>query len=191
MIYSVGHSTRGFDELVELLKGFEVAMLADIRRFPGSRRFPHFNREHLAAALPAQGIEYIWMEELGGRRAPGRKQDAAQSPNLALRNASFRAYADYMQTSEFAAAADRLLDLAQRGRVAIMCSEAVYWRCHRRLVSDYLLTRGVTVQHIMAPGQVRPHVLTEGGVLREHTVVYPSSGDDGEQAPLFTSPHAW
>src|SRR5438093_8064450 len=129
-LYTIGHSTRSQAEFLALLRAHEIATLVDIRAFPASRRLPHFNRENLEAALRAEGINYVWMKALGGRRGK-RRED---SPNVALRNPSFRNYADYMLTSEFQTAA--------HSRTAIMCAEAVFFRCHRMLVSDYFVLRG-------------------------------------------------
>ena len=146
-IYTIGHSTRSLDELVHLLRASGVQRLADIRRYPGSRRYPHFSRDALAAELPKHGIAYVHMPELGGRRSP-----AKDSPNDALRNAQFRGYADYMATKEFAEGVDNLLD-----RDAIMCAEAVPWRCHRSFVADDLVRRGVEVVHILGANDRRKH----------------------------------
>ena len=165
-IYTIGHSTRTLDELVAALQAHHVGTLVDIRAFPASRRLPHFNRESLEAALPARGIAYVWMKELGGRR----KKILAESPNTGLRNESFRNYADYMLTPQFAGAIERLLEVAeetagaareslmggmsasgsgrQAGNTAIMCAERVYFQCHRMLVSDYLTAHGHEVWHI-------------------------------------------
>lgn len=172
-LLTIGHSTHTIDSFLSLLGQHGIQVLADIRRFPGSRKFPHFNRENLAAILPVAGIEYHWLEALGGRRnAPGGK-----SSNLGLRNESFRNYADYMRTPEFRQGMDQLLALAATKRTAYMCSESVFWRCHRRLVSDYLLMKGYTVQHIMPSGQLRPHTLTEGAKIGAEEVTYPLSAD--------------
>ena len=155
-LYTIGHSTRTLDELVAALKGHGITTLVDIRAFPMSRRLPHFNRESLEAELPKRGIRYIWMKELGGHR----KKIRQDSPNTGLRNDSFRNYADYMLTPEFAAAIARLLEIADEGPTAYMCAERVYFQCHRMLVSDYLTAHGHTVLHIddekRAP---RPHKL--------------------------------
>lgn len=169
-VFSIGHSTRSFDAFVDLLREFGIETLADVRSFPGSRRFPHFGRDHFERELPRRGIHYVWLKSLGGRR---KADGGGPSPNEGLRNRSFRNYADYMGTAEFAAGMDELLTLAAAGRTAIMCAEAVYWRCHRRLVSDALLARGITVQHIMDSGQLRPHRLTESGRIRDGGVIYP------------------
>lgn len=145
-----------------------VQRLVDVRSFPSSRRWPHFNQEPLRQSLQAAGIEYVHLLELGGRR----HTVLPDSPNVALRHPAFRSYADYMMTSEFSAGIDRLLELAADRQVAIMCAEAVYWRCHRRLISDYLTWRGVEVTHILGPRQLREHVLTQGAVLTPQGVRY-------------------
>ncbi len=159
-IYTIGHSTRTFDELVAALQAHDIRTLVDIRAFPMSRRMPHFNRESLEVELPKQGIAYVWMKELGGRR----KKIRNDSPNIGLRNESFRNYADYMLTDEFAEGVGRLLEITRRsadpsaspgmtiaeieGNTAIMCAERMYFQCHRMLVSDYLAAHGHTVLHI-------------------------------------------
>ena len=172
-LFTIGHSTHPLDEFLGLLARHGIEALADIRRFPGSRKYPHFNREHLASALPQAGVEYRWLEPLGGRR-----KGIGDSPrNLGLRNESFRHYADYMATQEFHEAVGGLLELARARRTAYMCSEGLYWRCHRRLVSDYLLAQGITVQHIMPDGKLRPHTLTEGARVEGGEVSYPPQGD--------------
>ena len=157
-LFTIGHSTHPLDGFLTLLTRHDIEALADIRRFPGSRKYPHFHRDHLASALPEAGVEYRWFEALGGRRT-----GSGGSPrNLGLRNESFRNYADYMSTEAFHEAVGQLLGLARRKRTAFMCSEGLYWRCHRRLVSDYLLARSIAVQHIMPDGELRPHTLTAG-----------------------------
>ena len=144
LLYTVGHSTRSLDALVETLRAHSIQTLVDIRAFPMSRRLPQFNRESLEKSLPAAGIDYVWMKGLGGYRKKSRED----SPNIGLRNASFRNYADYMLTPEFGQAVARLLELAERGNAAIMCAERMYFQCHRMLVSDYLTAHGHTVLHI-------------------------------------------
>jgi uncharacterized protein (DUF488 family) len=143
-IYTIGHSTRSLNELAAALIGHQVTTLVDIRSFPMSRRLPHFNREFLELELPKQAIAYVWMKELGGRR----KRTLKDSPNTALRNDSFRNYADHMMSEEFAGGIERLLTIAGEGRTAIMCAERMYFQCHRMLVSDYLAAHGHTVLHI-------------------------------------------
>jgi uncharacterized protein (DUF488 family) len=168
-LFTIGHSTHPLDEFLGHLARHGIEALADIRRFPGSRKYPHFNRDHLATALPQAGVEYRWMEALGGRR-----KGAGGSPrNLGLRNDSFRHYADYMATPEFHEAVGGLLEVARAKRTAYMCSEGLYWRCHRRLVSDYLLAHGITVRHIMPDGELRPHALTEGARIDDSGLSYP------------------
>ncbi len=143
-IYTIGHSTRSLDELLAALTGHGIVTLVDVRSFPMSRRLPHFNRESLERELPNRGIAYVWMKELGGRR----KKILKDSPNIALRNESFRNYADYMMTDEFAQGIERLLQIAEQGRTAYMCAERVYFQCHRMLISDYLVAHGHRVLHI-------------------------------------------
>jgi uncharacterized protein (DUF488 family) len=168
-IYTIGHSTRSFAELLEALRAHEIRVLMDIRAFPMSRRLPQFNRESLEQELPKAGIQYVWEKDLGGRR----KKQRDMSPNIALRNDSFRNYADYMLTPAFRTAAQRLVELAGRERVAIMCAERVYFRCHRMLVSDYLAANGHTVLHIDATGPVRPHkLMAEARPQTDGTVIY-------------------
>ena len=158
-IYSIGHSTRSLDELVGLLREQGIGVLADVRTAPGSRRLPQFGRASLTAALPLRGLVYVHLPELGGFRRP-----RPDSRNTAWRNESFRGYADYMEGPEFRAGLERLLGLQEVGGapagVAMMCAEAVPWRCHRSLIADALLVRGVTVQHILGAGRLQPHALT-------------------------------
>jgi uncharacterized protein (DUF488 family) len=154
-IWTVGHSTRPREELIEALRSFEIKVLADVRSFPGSRRYPHFNKEQLKASLAAREIEYQHFPELGGRR---RAQP--DSKNMAWQNETFRGYADHMDTEEFRRGMARLLAVARVRRTAIMCAEAVWWRCHRSLISDYLKAKGVEVTHIMAAGKSQAHPFT-------------------------------
>lgn len=168
-IYTIGHSTRTLDELVAALQGHGITALVDIRSYPMSRRLPHFNRESLEQELPRCGIAYVWMKELGGRR----KKMRDDSPNTGLRNESFRNYADYMMTPEFADGVARLLEMAERGKTAIMCAERVYFQCHRMLVSDYLTANGHTVLHIDDEKRpVRPHKLMAEAQLVDGQLVY-------------------
>jgi uncharacterized protein (DUF488 family) len=165
-IWTIGHSTRTFAEFLSLLQQFEIRQLADVRSFPGSRRYPQFNAENLADALRRNQIEYLHIRELGGRRKPD-----PDSLNLAWRNLSFRAYADYMETPEFAAGIARLTDWAAKARTAYMCSEAVWWRCHRSMISDYLKSKGWTVWHIM-DGSVKEHPYTSAAQIRDGQLSY-------------------
>ena len=144
VLFTIGHSTRTLDELIRALKAHRIETLVDIRSFPVSRRLPHFNRESLEKSLPEAGIRYVWMKELGGRR----KKILPDSPNVALRNDSFRNYADYMLTPEFEHAAKELVAIAESSPTAYMCAERVYFRCHRMLVSDWLVAHGNEVLHI-------------------------------------------
>lgn len=169
--FTIGHSTRSFEELVALLRAHSVTHLIDVRTVPRSRRNPQFNRETLAEALPAVGISYTHMPGLGGLRKPRK-----ESPNTGWRNDSFRGYADYMLTPEFETALAALIAISGRERVAIMCAEAVPWRCHRSLIADALAARGMEVRHIMGPGAARPHTLTPFAVLTGTRVTYPPGG---------------
>jgi uncharacterized protein (DUF488 family) len=155
-IWTIGHSTRTIDAFISLLEVHGIKVLADVRSLPGSRRCPQFNREILADSLSKAGIRYEHFPELGGRRKAKR-----DSKNIAWRNKSFRGYADYMETDEFHNGVERLLDLATRaGPTAIMCAEAVWWRCHRALISDYLKARGIEVIHIFDTNKSELHPFT-------------------------------
>ena len=177
VLFSIGHSTHALDRFLALLSQHQVELVADVRRFPGSRKFPQFNSENLASALSKSGVGYRWFEVLGGRR---RNTESASSENLGLRNESFRNYADYMSTDTFRAGVEHLLEAAERKRTAIMCSEGVFWRCHRRLIADYLLMKKITLQHIMPAGELHEHTLTTGALIGEGTVTYPPpAGDAG------------
>ncbi len=168
-VYTIGHSTRTIEELIEALKAHGIQVLVDIRSFPGSRRMPWVGREVLEKSLPAAGIEYRWMKELGGRR----KKQPIESPSTGLRNQSFRNYADYMLTEEFHGAAAELVTSAGEKKVAIMCAERMFFQCHRMLVSDYLTLHGHEVLHIVDTSPPRPHRLTAEARLIEGRVVYP------------------
>jgi uncharacterized protein (DUF488 family) len=171
-IYTIGHSTRSLDELVEALRSFGVRTLVDIRTVPRSRHVPQFNAEHLRRALPNRRIRYRHMKTLGGLRKP-----RADSRNTAWRNAGFRGFADYMETPEFAEALDRLRVLSRdAGPLAIMCAEAVPWRCHRSLVADALIAHGDEVVDIMGPGKGKPHAMTPWAEIEDHRVSYHSAG---------------
>jgi|SRR5579884_755937 len=177
-LFTIGHSTHPPERFLALLDHHGIEALADIRRFPGSRKHPQFNRDDLAGALQRAGIDYHWLQALGGRRGKGRDG----SSNLGLHNASFRNYADYMLTPEFREGVAGLLEIAERKSTVLMCAESLFWRCHRRLVSDFLTAMGITVQHIMPTGALRPHTLTPGAVIREGAVTYP-----GESAAVGRS----
>jgi len=167
-LYTIGHSTRTTEELIAALKAHEIDTLVDIRAFPMSRRLPHFNREALEKTLPAAGIEYRWLPALGGHR----KKIRDDSPNLALRNASFRNYADYMLTAEFQQGIGELLDMANRSRTAYMCAERVYFHCHRMLVSDWLVAHGHEVLHIDAGCPAKPHRLMSEARIIDGRLIY-------------------
>jgi len=177
-LFTIGHSTYPLDRFLALLAEHGIGILADIRRFPGSRKFPHFNQDHLASILPKAGIEYDWLEALGGRRGKAKN---GTSRNLGLQNESFRNYADYMLTEEFHEGVKQLLTFAAAKPTAFMCSESVFWRCHRRLVSDFLLAKGIAVQHIMPTGSLRPHTLTEGAKVAAGELTYPPPEADQRQ----------
>jgi uncharacterized protein (DUF488 family) len=171
-IFTIGHSTRTKDEFIALLREFEIELIADVRSIPRSRTNPQFNTDILARTLAEAGIGYRHLKALGGRRHRGR--DAAPSPNPFWRNDSFRNYADYAATDAFKTGLDELRTIARDSRCAIMCAEAVWWRCHRRIIADYLLSEGVRVVHIMGPGNADPAQLTPGAqMLPEGTLVYP------------------
>jgi uncharacterized protein (DUF488 family) len=167
-LYTIGHSTRSLDELIETLQAHSVRTLVDIRAFPVSRRLPHFNRVSLEKNLPEAGIHYIWMKGVGGYR----KKILEDSPNIALRNSSFRNYADYMLTPGFHRAMEELLQLAEHSRTTYMCAERVYFHCHRMLVSDWLVARGHEVFHIDGAGPVKPHKLTAEARMIASQLVY-------------------
>lgn len=166
-IWTIGHSTHAIEDFTELLKHNQIELLVDVRHFPGSRRLPHFGKAALEAALSATGIRYEHLVELGGRRAP-----RPDSRNLVWRNTSFRGYADYMETEPFRKGIERLLEVAGRHRTAIMCSEAVWWRCHRSMIADYLKAMGVQVLHILSLKSVQEHPYTSAARLVEGKLSY-------------------
>jgi uncharacterized protein (DUF488 family) len=155
-------------ELIAVLQSHSIETLVDIRAFPMSRRLPYFNRENLENELPANGVRYVWMKALGGYR----KQTRKDSPNSGLRNSSFRNYADYMLSDEFKAAIDELVKLAEHTRTAYMCAERVYFRCHRMLVSDYLVAHGHEVLHVDGANPAKPHKITSEARLVGADVIY-------------------
>ena len=168
MLFTIGHSNRSLEDFASILKAHGIELLADIRTVPKSRHNPQFNRETLAAALPHEGIAYIHVPALGGLRHPRK-----DSTNDAWRNASFRGYADYMQTPEFTAALDALLRESSARRTVIMCAESVPWRCHRSLVADAATVRGIDVRHIMSETVANPHKLTPFARVEGVQVTYP------------------
>lgn len=167
-LYTIGHSTRTLDELIATLRTHGIRTLLDIRAFPMSRRLPQFNRESLETSLPVTGIHYIWMKPLGGYR----KKIRDDSPHIALRNDSFRNYADYMLTPEFEKAVAELIELAEQAPTAYMCAERVYFHCHRMLVSDWLVANGHQVLHIDDTGPVKPHRLTAEARMIDGQLLY-------------------
>lgn len=167
VIYTIGHSTHSIELFIDMLKSFEVCVLADIRQFPGSRKNPQFNKENLMTVLPKVGIEYLHIETLGGRR-----KVAKDSVNTRWRNPSFRAYADYMETAGFEKGISLLEEIALRKTTAYMCSEQVWWRCHRSLVSDFLKAKGWKVLHISAVGKSEEHPYTSPARVVDGRVYY-------------------
>jgi uncharacterized protein (DUF488 family) len=167
-IWTIGHSTRTIDEFISLLNDNEIRLLADVRAWPGSRHYPQFNKEALVESLTAHGIRYEHFPELGGKR-----KSKPDSRNTAWRNTSFRGYADYMETEQFQKGFERLLDVAaESGPTAIMCAEAVWWRCHRSLIADYLKARGIEVIHILAATKVEPHPYTSAARIVNSELSY-------------------
>jgi uncharacterized protein (DUF488 family) len=175
-LYTVGHSTHPIERLLELLGEHRIAILADVRSFPGSRRWPQFNQESLAESLGRAGIEYRWLKRLGGRRHSKR----TDSPHVAWTVAAFRSYADYTESAEFAEGLEELIAIACAARTAIMCSEGLWWQCHRRIVSDQMLVAGWNVEHIMPNGKLTAHRLPEFASVVNGRIIY-----DGGQPPLL------
>jgi uncharacterized protein (DUF488 family) len=178
-VLTVGHSTRTIEEFLSILKAHGVQRLVDVRSIPKSRRVPQFNSDALAASLREQGIDYVHLKSLGGRR-----QAKKGSANTGWRNSSFRGYADYMATDEFRIGLERLLQIASEKRTAIMCAEAVPWRCHRSLIGDALLVRGVHVDDIMSATSARPHEITPFAKVDGLEISYPADDDVPRQASL-------
>jgi uncharacterized protein (DUF488 family) len=175
-LHTVGHGTLPADTFTELLRDADLAKVVDIRSFPGSRHNPQFAREAMERWLPEADLGYEWLRELGGRRRP-----QPDSRHTALRNDAFRAYADHMETAEFRHGVEELVDDPELDRTAVMCSESVWWRCHRRLLADHLvLVRNIDVVHLMHDGRRTPHVVTEGARRADDHVVY----DVGTTTPL-------
>jgi uncharacterized protein (DUF488 family) len=175
-VHTVGHGTLSSDEFAALIERAQVDGVVDVRSFPGSRHNPQFGREEMERWVPKAGIGYVWIRDLGGRR-----QTTPGSKHVALRNDSFRAYADHMETHAFLSGIESLLVLAESDSPTVMCSESLWWRCHRRLIADYLvLVRGINVVHLMHDGRSTPHVLTEGVRLAQDALVY----DVGVTPPL-------
>ena len=178
-VFTVGHSTRTVAEFLALIEREGIKTVADVRRFPGSRRFPQFGREALEAELRAHGLDYVHFAELGGRRRP-----LADSPNGAWRNAQFRGYADHMASPHFGAALEDLIERGIRAPTVVMCAEAVPWRCHRSLLADALLVRDIEVRHILER-TTSLHSLTPRAVVAGGRLTYPGSSTALEQPTLF------
>jgi uncharacterized protein (DUF488 family) len=172
-LFTVGHGTLAADDLLDLVRGAGIELLVDVRSYPGSRRNPQFGRERMAAWVPEGGVDYRWEPRLGGRR-----RVRPDSVNVVLRNDSFRGYADHMATAEFRAGLDEVLAAAALRPTAVMCSETVWWRCHRRLLADTaVLVDGVAVRHLMHDGRLVEHPVTDGARRDGAHVVYDVGGD--------------
>ncbi|HUL73734.1 MAG TPA: DUF488 domain-containing protein [Vicinamibacterales bacterium] len=171
-LWTIGHSTRTIEDFIALLTEYGIESLADVRQFPGSRRYPQFGQRALDESLSRAGIAYEHVPELGGRRRP-----RPDSPNTAWRHEAFRGYADYMMTDQFRAGVVRLLDLARRRRTAFMCAEAVWWQCHRGLIADYLKAAGHDVVHILGPGKTEAHPFTSAARIVDGALSYAAPAD--------------
>ena len=176
-IWTIGHSTRTLEDFLAVLSAHSLQAIADVRRFPGSKRHPHFAREALERSLPAARMGYLWLPQLGGRRRP-----RADSPNTGWRNEAFRGYADHIASAEFAQGLALLLELAAGRRTAMMCSEMLWWRCHRSLVSDVLKARGIEVLHVTDAGAPRPHPWTAPARIVDGRLDY---SEPGQVSDLF------
>ena len=166
-IWTIGHSTRDFKEFVTNLQSFQIAHLVDVRNYPGSKRYPHFNKEALETSIPHNGISYTHLKDLGGRRTP-----KPQSANIAWKNTAFRGYADYMATESFQKAIVVLEEIGRKENTAYMCSEAVWWSCHRALISDCLKVRDWKVWHIMSTGKATEHPFTKPAIVVDGVLSY-------------------
>ncbi len=179
-IWTIGHSTHPLPDFISLLDRYSIQLLADIRSYPGSRRYPQFNGAVLAATLREREIEYRHLPELGGRRKP-----LPDSHNTAWRSPQFRGYADYMETPAFLVAVGKLIDMAEQSRTSIMCAEAVWWKCHRSVLADYLKWRGIEVIHILSKTNTEPHPYTKAARIVEGKLSY--RAEDQADLPLFPS----
>ncbi|MEP6717756.1 MAG: DUF488 domain-containing protein [bacterium] len=166
-VWTIGHSTRSAEEFNKILAARKIEALIDVRSFPGSRRYPQFNKQQLASTLPEIGVDYFHFPELGGRR-----QTRKDSRNTAWKNQSFRGYADHMETKEFQQGLERLMEISGAKRTAVMCAEALWWRCHRSLISDFLKARGVTVIHILDATNEQPHPYTSAARIIDGELSY-------------------
>jgi uncharacterized protein (DUF488 family) len=176
VVFTVGHSTRPLEAFIEILGSVAVALVADVRTMPRSRHNPQFNRETLPRDLAAVGLGYVHLPELGGLR-----RTRPDSPNQGWRSPGFRGFADYMQTPEFAEGLRHLLDLARQRRTAVMCAEALPWRCHRSLIADALLVRGLRVEHLLGPGKTQTHRLTPFASVAGTRLTYPPAAPQAEE----------
>jgi uncharacterized protein (DUF488 family) len=167
-VWTLGHSTHSWQEFLSLLEAYELQAVADVRRLPGSRRLPQFDQDTMTKALERSGIAYRWFPKLGGRR-----RALKDSPNTGWRNLSFRGYADYLASEEFAEGLAELIDLAKQERTTLMCAEAVWWRCHRRLIADVLLLKGFEVIHILDATHATPHTHTPPARVVKGKLTYP------------------
>ena len=175
--FTIGHSTRTIEDFVRLLRAAEVTLVVDIRSIPRSRSNPQYNQDELPATLAVFNIDYTYIPELGGLRH--KSKTVAEGTNGFWENASFRNYADYALTPEFKGGLDKLIALGRKQRCAIMCSEAVWWRCHRRIVADYLLAHGEQVFHLMNTDKVVPTSFTKGAIVKDGLVIYPTKNVNG------------
>ncbi|WP_035765569.1 DUF488 domain-containing protein [Arthrobacter sp. H20] len=173
-VFTIGHSTRGFDEVLSMLRGNGVTELVDVRSFPSSRKFPQWNKDSIEAAMPAD-VEYRWIRDLGGRR---HTPAGVASPNGAWRVKAFRAYADYTATESFRSGFAELLQVANSSVPAIMCSEAVPWRCHRRLITDAMLLEGAQMFHIMSASSTKRAEMTTFAVVKDGQITYPETDEE-------------
>lgn len=174
IFYTVGHSTRTWEEFLQLLSAYEIEAVADVRAFPSSQRYPHFAHQPLAAALRKAGLAYLWLgKELGGHRRTGLGE---ASPNKAWASLGFRNYADHMLTEDFRSGVEKLLEVAQHRKVALLCAERFWWRCHRRLLADWLVAQGHKVIHIVDLEHTVEHELSAFARVQEGQVIYPAEG---------------
>jgi uncharacterized protein (DUF488 family) len=170
VIWTIGHSTRTLEQLLAMLHSFSIELVADVRNFPGSRKYPYFNKESLEISLPQNNIQYVHLKSLGGRRKPN-----ADSKNTTWKNTAFRGYADYMETQPFKQGMSELANSALKLRTAFMCSEAVWWRCHRSMISDYLKAHGWKVMHIMEVNKAQEHPYTSPAKIIDGELSYAAS----------------
>ena len=179
VLWTIGHSTHLNEAFIGILRSHRIEAVADVRRLPGSRRYPHFNRETLEHSLAAVGISYRHFSDLGGRRKP-----RPDSPNTAWRHESFRGYADYMESHEFRQEIEKLQVFARQKRCALMCAEAVWWQCHRALISDWLKAAGLEVLHILSENKVEPHPFTSAAQIIDGRLSYRATRADATHAEL-------